>query len=174
MKEKCLETRKIYSGRVVALRIDRVMLPSGRKSIREVVEHRGAVAAIPVKGDKIILIRQYRYPVDEVIYEIPAGTREKNETPDETMARELEEEIGYRAGRLTHLFTFYSTPGFTTEKISIYLAEELEPVERRPEHDENIEVVEVEKEKIPEMIKNGEIRDGKTIAALCYYMLGAG
>ncbi|RKZ24377.1 ADP-ribose pyrophosphatase, partial [bacterium] len=126
MKEKCLETRKIYSGRVVALRIDRVMLPSGRKSIREVVEHRGAVAAIPVKGDKIILIRQYRYPVDEVIYEIPAGTREKNETPDETMARELEEEIGYRAGRLTHLFTFYSTPGFTTEKISIYLAEELE------------------------------------------------
>ncbi len=174
MKEKCLETRKIYSGRVVALRIDRVMLPSGRKSIREVVEHRGAVAAIPVKGDKIILIRQYRYPVDEVIYEIPAGTREKNETPDETMARELEEEIGYRAGRLTHLFTFYSTPGFTTEKISIYLAEELEPVERRPEHDENIEVVEVEKERIPEMIKNGEIRDGKTIAALCYYMLGAG
>ncbi|RKZ22017.1 hypothetical protein DRQ16_02865 [bacterium] len=174
MKERCLETRKIYSGRVVALRIDRVMLPSGRKSIREVVEHRGAVAAIPVKGDKIILIRQYRYPVDEVIYEIPAGTREKNETPDETMARELEEEIGYRAGRLTHLFTFYSTPGFTTEKISIYLAEELEPVERRPEHDENIEVVEVEKERIPEMIKNGEIRDGKTIAALCYYMLGAG
>jgi len=174
MKERCLETRKIYSGRVVALRIDRVMLPSGRKSIREVVEHRGAVAAIPVKGDKIVLIRQYRYPVDEVIYEIPAGTREKNETPDETMARELEEEIGYRAGRLTHLFTFYSTPGFTTEKISIYLAEELEPVERRPEHDENIEVVEVEKERIPEMIKNGEIRDGKTIAALCYYMLGAG
>jgi len=174
MKERCLETRKIYSGRVVALRIDRVMLPSGRKSIREVVEHRGAVAAIPVKGDKIILIRQYRYPVDEVIYEIPAGTREKNETPDETMARELEEEIGYRAGKLTHLFTFYSTPGFTTEKISIYLAEELEPVERRPEHDENIEVVEVEKERIPEMIKNGEIRDGKTIAALCYYMLGAG
>ncbi|RKZ25381.1 hypothetical protein DRQ20_05270, partial [bacterium] len=173
-KERCLETRKIYSGRVVALRIDRVMLPSGRKSIREVVEHRGAVAAIPVKGDKIILIRQYRYPVDEVIYEIPAGTREKDETPDETMARELEEEIGYRAGKLTHLFTFYSTPGFTTEKISIYLAEELEPVERRPEHDENIEVVEVEKERIPEMIKNGEIRDGKTIAALCYYMLGAG
>ena len=174
MKEKCLETRKIYSGRVVALRIDRVMLPSGRKSIREVVEHRGAVAAIPVKGDKIILIRQYRYPVDEVIYEIPAGTREKDETPDETMARELEEEIGYRAGKLTHLFTFYSTPGFTTEKISIYLAEELEPVERKPEQDENIEVVEVEKEKILEMIKNGEIRDGKTIAALCYYMLGAG
>ncbi len=174
MKERCLETRKIYSGRVVALRIDRVMLPSGRKSIREVVEHRGAVAAIPVKGDKIILIRQYRYPVDEVIYEIPAGTREKDETPDETMARELEEEIGYRAGKLTHLFTFYSTPGFTTEKISIYLAEELEPVERKPEQDENIEVVEVEKEKILEMIKNGEIRDGKTIAALCYYMLGAG
>lgn len=173
MKETCLETRKIYSGRVVALRIDRVMLPSGRRSIREVVEHRGAVAAIPVKGDKIVLVRQYRYPVGEVIYEIPAGTREEGETPDETMHRELEEEIGYRAGKLTHLFTFYSTPGFTTESISVYLAEELEPCYRRPEKDESIEVVEIEKEKVLEMIKNGEIKDGKTIASLCYYLLGA-
>jgi len=163
--EKTVEKKRIFTGKLINLNADRVILDSGRKSVREYVQHPGAVAAIPfISKDSIILVRQYRYPVSQELLEIPAGTIEKGESPEETMARELKEEIGCETEKLTNLGWFYSSPGYTDEKIYLFKASELKPYES--EKEEGIEVVEIPYKKALRMIDNGEIRDGKTIIAL--------
>jgi ADP-ribose pyrophosphatase len=162
------ESKVIYSGRVVRLRID--YLKDRETKIREVVEHPGAVAMLPViSRDRILLINQYRYPVGKWILEVPAGTLKDGESPDECALRELEEETGYKARTLKKLLTIYPSPGYSTESIHIYVASELEKSTQKLEEDEELTVIEMDvDEAIEELMRRDEI-DGKTLLALLYY-----
>jgi len=144
-----------------------VTLPNGATVELEVIRHQGASAVVPLQEDgTVLLIRQYRHAAGGFIYEIPAGKLDPGENPLACAERELEEETGRRAGRLEHLLTFFTTPGFTDEIIHIYLATELTPGTQRLEHDEVIEVVEMPLEHALQRIADGTIRDGKTIIGL--------
>jgi len=167
MEEKTSKSRQVYKGKIINLRIDEVILPDGKKAIREIVEHQGAVAAVPLlPGREVILIRQFRKPVEEVIYEIPAGKLEKGEAPRSCAERELEEEIGYRAGKLKKLLSYYPSPGFSSELIHLFLATDLEKKQQNLESDEFLEPVVLKFNEALKMIEEGTIRDGKTITGL--------
>ncbi len=167
MQEELIESRVLYQGRVVTLRIDTVRLPNGHITQREIVEHRGAVAIVPLMdADTVLLIRQYRQAVGETLLEIPAGTLEPGEPPDRCAERELQEETGYRASTLKRLFNQYLAPGYSQEVLHVYLAEGLTPASQQTDEDESVEVVPTPLEHIPPMILNGEIKDAKTIAGL--------
>src|SRR5665647_443854 len=139
LTEKTLTTREIYSGRVIKVRVDTVSLPDGKQSIREVVEHAGAVAVVALDEDNnIIMVRQYRKPLDRVLTEIPAGTMEKDENPLLCAQRELEEETGFIAARWEKILSYYSAPGFTDEYLHVYLATGLSLGKTNPDPDEFI------------------------------------
>lgn len=163
-KEETLSSEKIYSGRIVSMRQDEVKLPSGKVAKREVVEHPGAVAVIAVTAHhEIILIRQFRKPVEKVIYEIPAGLADAGETLEAAACRELLEETGYRAGKIGKVLSAYTSPGYSTEVLHYFVAEDLKLEKQNLDVDE---VVKVEKIKIDEclkMIESGAIKDNKTI-----------
>jgi len=159
--------REIYRGRVVNLGVETVTLPNGAAVELEVVRHQGAAAVVPLlEDDTVLLVRQYRHAAGGFIYEIPAGKLDPGEDPPHCAARELEEEIGYRAGKLDHLLTFLTTPGFTDEIIHIYLATDLVPGIQSLEHDEVLEVVAMSLPEAIEHIQDGAITDGKTIIGL--------
>lgn len=165
--EKVISSERIYDGKVVHLRIDTIELPSGNITKREILEHQGAVCLVPVLPDgKIGLIRQWRSAVQEYLYELPAGGLEKGESPEECAKRESIEEIGYKVGKLTPLFQCYLAPGYSSEMMWGYLGEELEDVGAQPEEDENIEIVAVSFEEALQMVKDGKVRDSKTICGL--------
>lgn len=165
--EKQLQTERIYDGKVVKLRLDTVELPSGRQAKREVLEHRGAVCILPVLPDgQIAMIKQWRTAAQEILWELPAGGLEADEAPEDCAARELIEEIGYTAGKLTPLYQCYLAPGYSSEMMWAYLGEELELVGAQPEDDENIELIIAPLEALLPLIDSGEIRDAKTICAL--------
>ncbi len=167
MQEELIESRVLYRGRVVTLRLDTVRLPNGTIAQREIVEHRGAVAIVPLMdADTVLLIRQYRRAVGETLLEIPAGTLEPDEPPDRCAQRELEEETGYRAGNLRHLFSQYLAPGYSQEVLHVYLAEELTRTRQQTDADEIVELAPVPLQQIEPMILKGEIKDAKTIAGL--------
>ncbi len=166
--EKTLSTKPIYTGRLLHVYEDRVLLPNGRETTREWIKHPGAAAVIPYtdKGE-IILVRQYRYPLQQVTWEIPAGKLDKEgEDPLMCAKRELGEETGYIAQRYTKLFTMATTAGFSNEYIHIYLAEGLESGVKHPDEDEFVETVVLPLEKALEMIYNNSIIDAKTMAAI--------
>lgn len=170
MREKMLSSRNIYQGMILDLTVDEVLLPSGRKTTREVVKHNGAVGLIPVLGDgRIVLTEQYRYATGETLIEIPAGRLEPGESPDETARRELAEETGFEADEIRNVLTFYTAPGYTSEKLYLYVARELRSVESKPDLDEDIHLMEVSLAEAVRLIEKGEIKDGKTVAALLYY-----
>lgn len=165
--EKRLESQRIYDGKVVKLRLDTVELPSGRTAQREVLEHNGAVSVLPVLPDgQIAMIKQWRTATGEVLWEIPAGGLEIGEEPEACAERELIEEVGYKTGKLTLLFQCYLAPGYSSEMMWGYMAEDLELVGAQPEEDENIELVIKPLEELLPLIDSGEIRDSKTICAL--------
>lgn len=166
LRERTLASERIYEGVVVGLRVDEVELPDGRRSHREIVEHRGAVAAVAVADGRVLMVRQWRHPAAEVLLEIPAGTREEGERPEETLRRELVEEIGHAAGRIEHLADLHTAPGYSSELIGIYLATELEPADGDADADENLEVVRLPIADALAMCTSGELRDGKTVAGL--------
>lgn len=146
-----------------------VSAPDGRQFERVAIRHPGAVGIVALDGDDILLIEQYRAPVDETILELPAGKLDvAGEDLGGAAVRELEEEIGYTAGRVDHLMTFYTGPGFTDELIHLYLGTELEPVPIRPHgvEEEASHVVRVPLDEIPDLIATGRIKDAKTIAGL--------
>jgi len=159
----------LFHGKRVDLLSIEAEHPKGGTIQREVVAHPGAVVILPIlDSDTVVLIRNERYVVQETLWELPAGTLEKNEDPLACATRELEEETGYKAGKIAHLFDCYSTPGFCNEKLHIYLATELTQVGQNLDDTEKIDVVPVKLEKALEMIQSGEIHDAKTIAALLY------
>ena len=166
MKEKTLNSQIVYDGKIITVRRDEVELANGRKSFREVVEHSGGVVIVALKGDSILFVKQFRYPIKEVITELPAGKLEKGEDPDNACERELEEETGYRAKHWTSLGYIYTSIGFCDEKLYLYLAQELEFVGEHPDDGEILENYEYKIKDVEEMIQNGKINDAKTICAI--------
>jgi ADP-ribose pyrophosphatase len=164
---RVLQHRRVHAGSVLDLDVDEVVEPGGIRGTREVVRQRGSVAALPVHEDgRVVLVRQYRYAVDALVWELPAGRRDSGETPDEGARRELEEEVGLRAGRLEPLLVFWTTPGFCDEVMHLFRATALEAVPPRPEADERIEAATFTLAEAMAMVGRGEIREGKTLVAL--------
>jgi len=165
-----LSHEEIYRGKIVTLHVDTIRQASGTSTIREVVLHPGGVTAIPVlKDGRLLLIRQFRYPIGKFILELPAGKLDSGQTPLDTIAREIEEETGYCAGTLTQVCTFYTTPGFSNEAIHLFLARDLTLKAQRLEEGEHITVVSYSLEECLEKIRTGEINDGKTILGILWY-----
>ncbi len=166
-EEKTMKSDKLYEGKILNLRIDTVELPDKKYSKREIVEHPGGVAVIPVTDDNsVILVKQYRKAVERFLYEIPAGKLELNEEPRQTAVRELKEETGFTANKLTYLYEFYTTPGYCNEKIYLFLGEELVEGEAVPDPGEFIESVKIHIDDLLKMIDRGEIIDSKTIIGI--------
>jgi ADP-ribose pyrophosphatase len=165
---RVLSSRNLYRGRVVRLDLDRIVEPSGKEVEREIVRHPGAAVLLPVTADRrVILIRQFRYAAGETLLEVPAGTLDPGETPEQTAGRELLEETGYHAGRLEKLAEFFPSPGILGERMHLFLATELEKREASPEEDESLEVVELSWERALALEPGKDVRDAKTIVALC-------
>jgi ADP-ribose pyrophosphatase len=168
-KIRILSSRTIYQGRVVRLDVDRVVEPSGMEVEREIVRHPGAAVLLPVTVDgRVVLIRQFRYAAGETLLEVPAGTIDPGETPEETARRELVEETGYHAGRLEKLAEFFPSPGILAERMHLFLATELEKREASPDADESLELVELPFERALALEPGKDVRDAKTIVALCF------
>lgn len=165
-------TKNIYKGRIVNLNLETVTLPNGATVELEVIHHPGAAAVVPLKDARtVILIRQYRHAVGGYIYEIPAGKLYHGEDPRECAQRELEEEIGYRAGVLELVSSVYTTPGFTDEVIHIYKATQLGRGKQNLGKDEVLAIAEFPLERTIAMIREGIIKDAKTIVGLqCVYL----
>lgn len=167
MEEKFNKRLEENEGKFLHYCLDEVTLSNGHISTREMVLHPGAVAIVAVTAeDEIILVRQYRYPVKEILYEIPAGKLEKGEEPDSSARRELEEETGYSARRWGKMGSFYTAPGFSNEYMHLYLATDLEEKKAHPDPDEIIVYEKVALPRVFKMIESGEIKDGKTILAI--------
>jgi len=162
-------TRIVYQGSFFDVTREEVRLPNGRDASLEVVRHPGASAIVPFLGDdEVLLIRQYRHAVAGTIYEVPAGKLDPGEQPEACAARELEEETGYRAGRLAYLSTIMTTPGFTDERIHLYAAAELQPSQQQLDADEVIDLVPMSLGQALDLIWAGEIPDGKSALALLH------
>ena len=162
-----MKTKQIYAGIVVNLNVDTITLPNGLTVELEVVRHPGAAAMVPLKDDgTVVLIRQFRHAAGGFIYEIPAGKLQPGEDPTVCAARELEEEIGYRSGRLELLSSIFTAPGFTDEVIHIYKATELTVGRQHLDRDEVLEVIEMPLSEAISMIETGSIRDAKSIVGL--------
>ncbi len=160
-------TKNIYTGRVVTLNVDTVTLPNGVAVDLEVVRHSGASAVVPLKENgTVVLIRQFRHAAGGFIYEIPAGKLSPGEEPLACAARELEEEIGYRAGSFELLSSIFTAPGFTDEVIHIYKATGLTKGQQHLDCDEVLEIVEMPLHEAIGLIQTGAIRDAKTIVGL--------
>lgn len=165
--EPTVSTRRIHEGRIINLREDTVEMPSGREAKREIVEHGGAVCIVPILPDgRIVLVRQYRKPAEDFLLEIPAGGLEPDESIEECAARELREECGYQPGKLTHLYDAFLAPGYSTELIHCFLAENLSEQRDAPDEDENVETEIYTLDELSAMIDDGRIKDAKTICAL--------
>ena len=169
LKEKTIENKTVYRGNFLILNNDKVLLPNGDTSTREWIKHPGAVCCIPIfPNGKIGLIKQYRYAVKEQMIEIPAGKLDKNEIPEECAIRELEEEIGYKADKLTFLTNIHPAIGFTDEKMWLYLAENLVKTEQSLDPDEFLILFPTKLEEAVEMVWKGEITDVKTIIGILW------
>lgn len=175
LTEKEKNTTTVFCGKIFDLKHDEIILPNGRTGIREYVVHKGAACVVPLTDDGCVLtVRQYRYPLKEVLTEIPAGKRDSvNEPPQETAERELKEETGASAGEMIYLGEFYPTCAYSTEVIYMYLARELRFGSTNPDDDEFIETQKIPLDELVGEIINGNIRDGKTQAAVlkAYYLL---
>ena len=166
-RERTLRSERIYEGKIINLRVDTVELPSGKKTKREIIEHAGCTAIVALDSENnVLLVRQYRKAAERMLLEIPAGGIEPGEKPLDGARRELEEETGFSAGKWKKLGFFYTSPGFTTEFMHIYLATDLKPTKINPDDDENIELVRVPLKKTLGLIASREICDAKSIAGL--------
>ena len=169
-----ISSSRQYTGRIINLDVDTVRFPDGTTGTLEMIRHPGASAVLPFLSDpsgddpELLLIRQYRYAADGFVYEIPAGRLDAGEAPEACAHRELLEETGCRATRMEHLCTFYTTPGFTDEKIHAFMASELTRGEAQLEADEFVELKPVTLSRALEMVRDGEIVDAKTALTLLY------
>lgn len=165
--EKTVKSKNLYNGKIVKLDIETVLLPNGNITEREIIRHPGAVAILPIdSNENIYFIKQFRKAINDILIEIPAGKLEIGEEPYKCALRELQEEIGYTSNKLTLINTIYTSPGFADEIIYIYKAEELVKSQLKKDEDEFIDICIFHKGQVFDMIKNGEIKDAKTIVAL--------
>ena len=169
LKENKISSTIIYQGRLLDVRCDKVILPNGKTSTREWIKHPGAVCMIPrLPDNKIALIRQYRYPVNKEMIELPAGKLEDNENPVTCAKRELEEEIGYKSEKLTFLTNLHPAIGFSDEIMGLYLAEDLVQTTSNKDEDEFLELIPTSLNKAVEMVWKGKITDVKTIIGILW------
>jgi ADP-ribose pyrophosphatase len=170
-----LDSRRIYDGRIVRLDLDTVRFPDGSEGELEMIRHAGAAAVVPVlsprdaQDPQILLIHQYRYAADGVIWEVPAGRLDPGEDPAVCARRELREEAGVEAGSIERLTTIYTTPGFTDERIHLFAGWDLAAAPHAREADEFLEVVPFQLSRVLGMIRDGEIVDAKTICAVLFF-----
>jgi len=173
-KTGAISKRRVYTGRVVSLDVDTVRFLNGTVGELEMLRHPGASAVVPFLSDRndadpmLLLIRQYRYATEGDIYEIPAGRLDPGEEPEACAIRELREETGYSARNIDYLTTFFTTPGFTDEKIHIYIADATEPGTTALEADEVLQLTPMAFSKALDLIKSGQIVDGKSIIGLLF------
>ena len=168
-----ISSTRAYTGRVISLDVDEVRFPDGSTGSLEMVRHPGASAVVPIldvndEDPEVLLIRQYRYAADGYLYEIPAGRLDAGESPETCANRELREETGYLASKMERLFTMYTTPGFTDEKIHLFVATGLTAGESAREADEFLELVPTKLSRALSMCEKGEIQDAKTALALLF------
>jgi|SRR5919201_6523345 ADP-ribose pyrophosphatase len=164
------ENQEIYRGRIVTLRLKHVRQPDGTTRLREIVEHAAGAAVVAVDADgSVILVRQYRPAVDAAVLELPAGLVDAGETPQACARRELEEETGFTAGHLEPLAQFYSSPGFCTEVLHVYVATDLRPCAVDHDGEEELEVVRLPLEAALEQVLHTELSDAKTVVGLLAY-----
>lgn len=167
LKETPVKQEILYTGRIIRLRRDEILLPDGKPATREVIEHPGGVGVVPLtERGEVLLVRQFRYPYGEETLEIPAGKRDPGEDPFETGKRELREETGATAATYRELGQLYPTPGYCGEIIYMYAAKDLSFGETDPDEDEFLQVVKMPLETAVEKVLSGEIKDSKTQAAL--------
>ena len=171
--EKTLSSDYIFQGKVIKLRRDKVILPDERTTTREIIEHPGAVVILAITNDqKIVMIKQFRKPVEEVLWELPAGTIEHGEDLIQCARRELEEETGYYAKKIKKITTYFSTPGFCNEKLTLFIAKDLEKRNKNEDADEFIQIKLVDLTEALNMIKRNVIKDSKTIIGILYLVSG--
>lgn len=161
--EKTISSDRVYSGKTISLRVDTVELPNKGYQKREIVEHKGAVAIVAITPEnKVVLVKQYRKAIEKELWEIPAGKIEIGENPKDTAIRELKEETGYSAGNIKLLHKFYTSAGFSNQKIYIFLAQNLTPGEQNFDEDEFIKTEEFSLDEVYNMIYKNAIEDAKT------------
>jgi ADP-ribose pyrophosphatase len=169
-----ISSKRVYTGRIVSLDVDKVQFPNGTSGELEMIRHPGASAVVPFLDDpssedpRVVLIRQYRYAAEGFVYEIPAGRLDSGEEPEACAHRELREETGYTARTLLPMTSFYTTPGFTDERIHLFAAVGLSEGDSQLESDEILDLHTVALSKAMEMIAAGEIQDGKTMIGLMF------
>lgn len=169
--EHVIDTRRVYEGRVVNLRIDIVEFPDGRVAEREIVEHSPSIVVAPLDDrGNVLLVRQYRLAVGQTLLELPAGGMHDGESPEEAATRELREEIGYAAAKLERLGGYFAAPGFCEEYLHFFVASSLTPSPLQADDDESIDVVPVPLSDVPGLIERGEVQDAKSVAGL-WWML---
>jgi len=169
---RVIESKEIYKGRVLQLKVDDIIEPGGVKAVREVVHHAGSVVILAHSSDgRIVLVRQYRYPAREFLWELVAGGLEPGEKPLAAARRELLEETGYRAAKCRLLFDFFPSPGILTERMFLVEATGLTQAKAQPDPDENLEVGHFSLIQLSKMIRSKEIHDGKTLIGLMWLIL---
>lgn len=165
--EKTIETRRIYDGKILSLRVDTISMPNGAISTREIVEHGNAVVVVPIDGEgRLLLVRQYRKPVERSLLELPAGNMEAGEDPQVAATRELREETGFLPGRLERLGGFYAAPGYCQEYLHLFLATDLRLDPLPADFDEDLELVATPWVEVPSLLESGAICDSKSVAGL--------
>jgi len=169
--EKTLSTEVIFKGRALRLRVDTVETIDGRTSTREIVEHTPCICVVAVDNeDNVLLVKQFRKPLEKELLEIPAGGIDDGEDAEAAVIREMQEETGFRPQELERLCGFYSSPGFCDEYLHLYLATDLVASRLYAEDTAGIELIRVPVAQIPELVASGRIEDCKTITGLCYYL----
>ncbi len=162
-QEKTLSSQRIYDGRILSLRVDRVLLENGKETIREVIDHQGAAGVVAFDEEgRLLMVRQYRYPIGQEMLELPAGKIDPGETPLQCAARELQEETGYKAETLTELGGVYPAAAYDVELVHLYYAQGLTPVQQNLDADEILSVERIDFDEAVRMVLDGEILDSKT------------
>ena len=168
MNYRIVKSEVIFRGKVFNTKVDQIEYNSGNKAVREVAEHPGGAVVVPLTDNgKIVMVTQHRFPVNKVLLELPAGKLGKGEDPHLCAVRELEEETGYKSENVKELGSIYTTPGYSTEKLWIFLAKDLKPGDHNREEGEfGMEVFEFPLKEVEDKIYSGEIVDGKSICGI--------
>ena len=167
LTEKTLESKTVFQGKIMTVLLDTALLPNGKTAAREVCLHPGGVAVLPLKEDGTVsLVRQYRYPLHQLLLELPAGKLDPGEDHRLAAARELSEETGLEAGELIYLGKIYASPGFCDEALHMYLGRDLKQTQSHPDEDEFLDVVAMPLQTLVEQVMSGEIADAKTVATV--------
>nr|WP_317890743.1 NUDIX hydrolase [Paenibacillus arenilitoris] len=170
-REETIKSEPIFEGKMISLQVDTVALQDGRTATREIVKHPGAAAVMALLDGKLLVVEQFRKPLEKFQIEIPAGKLDPGEDPMTAAARELEEETGYRSDKLKLISAFYTSPGFADEKLYVYFTDEVLPGVQNPDEDEDLKVEAITLEQAEAYIREGRISDAKTILAVYAWKL---